>query len=201
MSHAFPGQLIPAPDATLAWDLHYLSESEATHYFEVLRDSLAWEQGEIRIFGKNMLEPRLSCWYGDPGAVYTYSGKRQDPMPWTQELQALRERLQHDCGCRFNSVLANRYRFGQDSMGWHSDDEPELGEDPIIASLNLGATRSFHLKHKQLKTEKRKFGLGHGSLLVMAGTTQQHWQHQVPKTKREVAERINLTFRYIHPQP
>ncbi len=193
----FPGEKIPAQQADLWWGPHFLDTSTADQLLRQLKQEAAWSQGEVKIFGQWLKEPRLSAWYGDPGAAYTYSGKRQEPLPWILPLAELRSRLETACEASFNSVLLNLYRHGQDSMGWHSDDEPELGSQPLIASLNLGATRRFHLRRKADKSDKVVLDLHHGSLLVMAGDTQQYWQHQVPKTKKDVGERLNLTFRKI----
>ncbi len=188
------------PRAEIWWVPDFLSGEEADHYESQLRDSLQWEQGQVRMFGKWVLEPRLTAWYGDPGASYTYAGKQQKPLPWNPGLYDLKLRIESQCGISFNSVLANYYRSGQDSMGWHSDDEPELGKHPVIASLNLGATRRFQFRLKSDKAHKVELQLSHGGLLLMAGDTQHHWQHQVPKTSRPIAERINLTFRMVYHQ-
>ena len=161
-----------------------------------MRDGLAWRQETLRLFGRSIPQPRLSTWYGDPGAHYRYSGLHLDPLPWHPALHALRTRLRRRLGHDFNSVLANRYRYGRDSMGWHSDDEPELGDEPLIASLSLGATRRFRLRHRA-RGETLDLDLDHGSLLIMAGTLQRHWQHQLPRTRRPLGERLNLTFRRI----
>lgn len=197
MTPHFPGVQLPGPDCSLWWSPHFLGESAADAFFAQLREEIEWEQGEIRMFGKWVKEPRLSAWYGDPGASYTYSGKKQEPLPWIDPLLNLKQAIENATGESFNSVLLNLYRFGQDSMGWHSDDEAELGNQPIIASLNLGATRNFQFRHRENKQLKKKLDLTHGSLLVMAGDTQTYWQHQIPKTKKAVGERMNLTFRKI----
>ena len=143
--------------------------------------------------------PRLNAWYGDPGCRYGYSGTRFEPLPWTETLTDIKERLTATLGVAFNSMLANRYRDGRDSVAWHSDDEPELGRNPVIASVSLGATRRFTLKHKSRRDIRPlAVDLTHGSLLVMSGPTQHQWLHQIAKTTRIVGERINLTFRYIY---
>jgi alkylated DNA repair dioxygenase AlkB len=140
--------------------------------------------------------PRLSAWYGDAGAVYTYSGLRLEPLPWTPVLLEIKQATERLSGTRFNSVLLNLYRDGQDSMGWHSDDEPELGPEPVIASVSLGALRRFVFQHKKRRW-RIALDLEPGSVLLMAGATQHHWRHALPKTRRPVAPRINLTFRTI----
>lgn len=174
----------------------FYQQPESDQLFALLKTDLAWQEENIFIFGKWVKVPRLMCWYGDPNAVYRYSGVTHQPLPWTAELQSIRTRLQQHCGCEFNSVLANLYRDGRDSMGCHADDEKDLGLNPLIASLSLGDERVFKLNHKQHKLTL-DFNLGHGDLLLMAGTLQQHWLHSVPKTKKLKGPRINLTFRKI----
>ena len=147
--------------------------------------------------GLTIPQPRLIAWHGDPEASYSYSGLTVQPTPWTTLLTSLKAKVEEVVpGFPFNSVLLNLYRNGKDSIAWHSDDEPELGENPTMASVSLGAVRKFSLKHKVTK-EVHDINLASGSLLVMAGRTQTYWMHQVPKTKRPVGERINLTFRCI----
>jgi alkylated DNA repair dioxygenase AlkB len=136
---------------------------------------------------------------GDPAARYRYSGTDFVPAPWHPVLLPLRERLAAFCGASFNSVLLNRYRDGDDGMGWHSDNEPELGPAPLIASLSLGAERRFALRRRDDHAKKAEVVLGHGDLLLMGGATQRHYQHALPKSTRPLAERINLTFRWIQP--
>ncbi len=150
------------------------------------------------MFGRRIAIPRLTAWHGDPGAVYTYSGLRNEPRPWTPALAELRARLADRLGVRFTSVLLNWYRSGADGMSWHADDEPELGSEPTIASLSLGATRRFELKHRA-DGERIAVPLDHGSLLVMTGETQHCWLHRVPKQPRIAGGRINLTFRVVAP--
>lgn len=193
-------QTLHLPDATLAFDRHWLSIEAADQMFAELVQTIDWETHRIRLFGREHASPRLSCWIGDPAAVYVYSGARFEPRPWPDALVAVRERLARELGVEFNSVLANRYRDGRDCMGWHSDDEPELGEAPVIASLSLGATRKFVLKHRRDPQQKLTVELPHGSLLVMAGATQRNYRHALPRTARPVGERINLTFRRIQPR-
>lgn len=163
-----------------------------------LRVGVEWEQKVIQIYGREVASPRLTAWYGDPGAVYSYSGITLDPLPWIRPIVEVKQRIEALAGCSFNSVLANQYRDGLDSMGWHSDDEPELGEEPVIASVSFGAVRRFLLRHRMRKDlEVLEFPLGGGAGLVMRGPTQRHWRHQVPKTGRKVGVRVNLTFRQI----
>lgn len=174
----------------------FLRPAEADRLFAALLAEVPWASEELTLFGRAVVAPRLVAWHGDPGAHYAYSGRDHAPRRWTPALAALRERVEAACGARFNAVLANRYRHGRDSMGWHSDDERELGPDPVIASVSLGAVRRFRLRHRATKAT-HGVDLPHGSLLVMAGATQRCWQHALPKTARPVGERINLTFRQV----
>lgn len=194
-------EVLPLPDGDLMLFRQPELGAVPGSLFTRLKDSLAWRQEPITLFGKTMLQPRLLAWYGDPQAVYRYSGQRHDPLPWTAELMALCARVEELTGARFNSVLANLYRDHRDSMGLHADDEPELGERPVIASLSLGEERVFRLRHRQRKDLKPvRVPLTDGSLLVMAGDTQRHWKHEVPKQTRPCGPRINLTFRWVGPR-
>ncbi|MCH9699370.1 MAG: alpha-ketoglutarate-dependent dioxygenase AlkB [Gammaproteobacteria bacterium] len=143
-----------------------------------------------------MTAPRLVCWYGDPRATYCYSNVKHTPLPWTPCLQGLRQTISQFTGFKFNSVLGNLYHDGQDSMGWHADNEKQLGNNPVIASLSLGAKRLFKLRHNKTKLTI-DIALENGSLLLMAGSLQHHWRHCLAKTRKPVDIRINLTFRYI----
>ena len=159
-----------------------------------LDDELDWEQKHLVMFGREVAEPRLSAWYGDE--AYTYSGITLEPRPFTPTLERLKTICEHEAGTPFNSVLVNLYRNGDDSMGWHADDEPELGPMPLIASLSLGATRRFKFRHRRTR-EVIEHDLTGGSLLVMSGASQSAWVHSVPKQKRVIDARVNLTFRSI----
>jgi alkylated DNA repair dioxygenase AlkB len=175
---------------------HFFDEPESDRLFRNLHAQLAWKEEPIRLFGKWMMQPRLTALYGDK--KYTYSGREMHPLPWTSDLVYIKEKVEQHTGSRFNAVLCNLYRNGADSMGWHSDDEKELGPNPVIASLSLGAVRKFKLKHKyNTGIPLHKMALGNGSLLTMKGTTQHHWKHEIPKEPGITAPRINLTFRYI----
>ena len=169
---------------------------ESDQLFAALETGLAWQEETIFIFGKWAKVPRLMCWYGNPDAYYQYSGVNHQPRLWNSELQSVRAKVEQQCQYAFNSVLANLYRDGKDSMGRHADDEKELGPNPVIASLSLGDERLFKLHHKKRK-ETLDINLGHGDLLVMAGTLQHHWMHSVPKSRELKTPRINLTFRKI----
>lgn len=172
---------------------HFLPTAEADALFAVLRERTAWAQ-EIGAFGRPF--PRLTAYHADDGVSYRYSGVEHAAVPWPDYLVPVRRRVEAAAGTTFNSLLLNYYRDGRDSIGYHADDEAELGVDPVIPSLSLGATRRFLLRHNRTK-ERLEFDLSHGSLLVMAGTVQHHYRHAVPKTTRPVGERINLTFRTI----
>lgn len=190
-------ETLDLPGAELRFDPNYLSPGEADAAFMALRREIGWENHRIRMFGREVASPRMSCWVGDEGTGYVYSGRRFEPRPWTPMLSRLRERLRTELSLDFNSVLANLYRNGQDGMGWHSDDEPELGARPVIASLSLGATRRFCLRRRDGEGGTMNLELPAGSLLLMQGETQSNYRHALPKTARAVDERINLTFRRI----
>ena len=188
------------PDAELLLDPDFLPVAEATALLAHLTVAAAWEQRTIRLFGQAFPQPRLTAWYGDAGARYTYSGLAWEPRPWLPALARLRQRLEAATHARYNSVLLNLYRDGRDSMGWHADDEPELGPAPAIASLSLGAVRRFRLRPRAgLAHAPLGIDLPPGSLLLMRGPTQQRWQHALPKTARPVGPRLNLTFRWVGP--
>ncbi|MCY1401766.1 2OG-Fe(II) oxygenase superfamily protein [compost metagenome] len=185
------------PDAELRYEPCFLSREEASDWLARLVAETPWEQPEVYLHGRYYPVPRLVAWYGDPEASYRYSGLTHQPLPWTPLLAEIRARLVEATGQPLNGVLLNYYRNGQDSMGWHSDDEPELGHNPLVASLNLGGTRRFDLRRKGASRIEHSLELGHGALLVMSGPTQHHWQHQVAKTRTPCAPRLNLTFRWI----
>lgn len=185
--------------ADVAYDPGWLPEGQAARLFDELSGGTAWRQDTITLYGKTHLLPRLQAWFGDPGASYGYSGMQLDPLPWSQPLRTLRDRVHATLGGEpFNSCLLNLYRDGRDSNGWHADDEPELGELPDIVSVSLGATRRFRLRPRERdRAAPVSLDLASGSLLVMRGTTQRDWQHTLTKTARSVGPRINATFRRI----
>lgn len=185
------------PDANIVYYPKFLNKSEADFYFTTLLKELNWEQHNIKIFGKTLPQPRLTSLYAENNTSYSYSNLTLHPHLFTSELKELQQKLIQLIGCHFTHCLANLYRDGIDSMGWHSDDEKELGKNPIIASLSLGEVRKFQLKHKFRKDLKYDLELEHGSLLIMQGATQHFWKHQLPKTKKNKSPRINLTFRSI----
>ncbi len=183
-------------DGELYYFPRFYSQEKANVYFQKLYQSLSWQQEQLFIYGHWIKVPRLTAWYGDAEAIYRYSGVDHRPIPWTNDLQAIRADMEAVCGHTFNSVLANLYRDGRDSMGSHADDEKELGANPVIASLSLGETRSLRFRHVQ-RGYKLDLELGHGDLLIMAGELQHHWRHELPKTRKSKQARINLTFRRI----
>ena len=185
---------IELADAEVDYRAGFFGPDEAHELFDALRAEIRWERHRVRIRGREFDCPRLSGWEGD--ATYAYSGVTLHPAPWTPRVTAVRRRVEAASGEAFNSVLANLYRDGRDRMGWHADDEPELGPAPVIASVSLGAPRRFLLRPKRGGASV-PFVLEPGSLLVMRGPTQRHWIHSIPPTRRPVGPRINLTFRRI----
>ena len=167
----------------------------AAKHFKALYETLEWQETTINLFGRQMKSPRLSCWYGDK--PYTYSGLTWQPRTWPQELAEIRSRVGQIADTPFNGALVNLYRDGRDSMGWHADDEAELGPDPIIASVVFGTTRRFVFRNKSNKTQKLEVPLTDGDVLVMGPGTQTNWLHAVPKSTEPVGPRINLTFRWV----
>lgn len=188
---------IALPGADVRYWPDWLAPDEAEALQQRLLQEIQWTQHRVRMFGRELPAPRLSAWIGDADAAYTYSRVRYQPAPWTPALAQLRERLQRELNAPFNSVLANRYRDGRDSMGWHADDEPELGSEPLIASVSLGAVRRMRLRARD-RSASAAIDLAPGSLLLMGGQTQSRYQHAVDKTRAQTGERINLTFRWVH---
>ena len=192
--------LLDIEDGVFEYWPGFLDPEEASSYFAALQSRIDWHTPRVFVYGRWIDSPRQSAWYGDRGAVYRYSGTINEPIPWLPELKALRERLNDFCKNQFNSMLANHYRSGSDSMGWHSDDEKELGPDPVIASISLGGARRFLLRHRRRQDlPTHEIMLENGSLLVMRASSQGAWRHSIPKTRRAVAPRINLTYRHIMP--
>jgi alkylated DNA repair dioxygenase AlkB len=190
------GNLLPCDgEAFLIADA--IPPPEADRLFAALLHAIAWRAETALVMGRRIALPRLTAWYGD--AAYTYSGIRNAPAAWIPELLAVKAIAERCAGAGFNSVLCNLYRDGRDSVSWHADDEPAMGDAPVIASISLGAVRRFQLRHKAERALTVALDLPHGSCLVMAGATQRRWLHQLPKTARPVGPRINLTFRYCGP--
>jgi alkylated DNA repair dioxygenase AlkB len=192
---------LPLAGADVAYDANAFVPERADAFLATLVPEIPWEQHWLNIFGREVASPRLSCWIGDADTTYTYSRTRFEPRAWTPALAALRDELARRFDLHFNSVLANLYRDGRDSMGWHSDAEPELGDEPVIASLSFGAPRRFRFRSREARKVDAEIELAHGSLLVMRGGTQRLYQHDVPKTSAGVGARVNLTFRTILCKP
>lgn len=190
-------ELIELEDGEILWVRHFYSPEKCTELFENLQSDLPWRQDNIKVAGKDQPIPRLQAWFGDPGSAYTYSGLTMEPTPWTDTLLAIKQDIENYGDCHFNSLLANLYRDENDSVGWHADNEKELGQNPIIASLSLGGARDFLLKHKQHPDKKLSISLNSGDLLIMKGSIQHFWLHSVPKRRKVCEPRINLTFRKI----
>ena len=190
-------RILDLPEAEVILYPAFFSALEADRLLREVRDTTAWRQETITLYGKTIDVPRLTAWYGDEGTSYIYSGIKNEPLAWTPVLGEIKRAVEPPASVVFNSVLLNRYRTGQDSVSWHADDEPEFGEQPVIASVSFGSTRSFQFKHKKRKELKASVELTHGSLLIMCGGTQANWLHRIPKTAKPVEERLNLTFRAI----
>ena len=187
------------PDAEIRYFPTFFTPSKADFLLDQLLRTIEWKQNTIKMYGKENPVPRLEAWYGDKGKSYAYSGIKMEPRPWTDDLLFIKKSIEAKAGVIFNSVLINYYRNGQDRVAWHSDDEKELGRNPIIASVSLGAERNFKLRHKHYKSndQKEQIILNHGSFLLMEGTTQHNWMHEIPRTAKPIGPRINLTFRII----
>jgi alkylated DNA repair dioxygenase AlkB len=192
--HAFKRIDIPDADVMLFEDFFDASVSDV--YFKELNDNAAWGQEKIKLYGKCISLPRLTAWYADQGKSYTYSSITVSPRPWMPILLEIKRTIESVSGVRFNSVLLNKYRDERDSVAWHSDDEPELGPEPVIGSVSLGQARVFQFKHKTSGL-REEIILVHGSYLLMQGATQHHWLHQIPKQNTACGSRINLTFRVV----
>ena len=193
--------LIDMPDADLHYVPQWVEPGVADGWLSELSQRTPWSQPQIKIYGRSVSVPRLVAWYGEPEARYRYSGLLHEPLPWTPLLAEIRQRVEQHVGQTLNGVLLNLYRDGQDAMGWHSDDEPELGDQPLVASLNLGAARRFDFRRKGNSRIEHSVVLEHGSLLVMSGPTQHYWQHQIARSRKVSEPRLNLTFRQITREP
>ena len=191
-------ELYELEDATLILIESFFTKEESDSMYEKLLKEIAWKKSQISIYGKLHDTPRLTAWYGDKDKTYSFSGNTMNTLPWTPGLLFIKERVEKEAGVIFNSVLLNLYRTGEDSVGWHRDNEKEFGENPVIASVSFGETRPFQLRHKFKKELNRvTIPLTHGSLLIIKDKTQHFWEHQVPKTAKPISPRINLTFRII----
>jgi alkylated DNA repair dioxygenase AlkB len=185
------------PDSDIKYYPDFFNKKEADAYFNSLLKHINWQQDDITVYGKTYKQPRLTALFGNNGKPYSYSNITMHPHVFTEELQQIKDKVETKVNAKFTTCLANLYRNGNDSNGWHADNEKELGKNPIIASVSFGAERYFHLKHRHDKSLKQKLLLQHGSLLLMQGKTQHHWLHQIAKTKKDIGQRINLTFRII----
>jgi alkylated DNA repair dioxygenase AlkB len=187
------------PDAKIQYFPDFFSHATSDQMIRNLIQNIEWRQNTIEFYGKRSLVPRLEAWYGDTGKSYSYSGIRMDPIPWTEELLEIKLAVEKSTKLPFNSVLVNYYRDGNDRVAWHSDDEKELGRNPVIGSISFGAERKFKLRHKDYKKNgyKAEIKLENGSLLLMKGETQHHWMHEIPRSSHPIGPRVNLTFRFI----
>lgn len=186
------------PADLLDYHAAFFTAEESTKFLGKLIANTVWKQESIHMYGKLLQTPRLTAWYGDERSIYSFSGNRFHPHPWTKDLLVIKSRVEYAAGIEFNSVLLNYYRNGNDSVAWHSDDEPELGNNPTIASVSFGQVRRFDLRYKQDHSRKYAIELDNGSLLLMKGNLQHEWQHRIAKSTQPMKERINLTFRVIN---
>lgn len=189
--------ILDLPDAAIIYYPNFFQKEEADKIFAELSTKIPWQHDEITVYGKKYLQPRLTALFGNDGKPYSYSNIKMQPHPWNLILQKIKMYVENVSDTTFTSVLLNYYRDGKDSNGWHADNEKELGTNPVIASVSFGADRIFQLKHNTDKDQKKNILLEHGSLLIMKGTTQHFWKHQIPKTSKFIGARINLTFRII----
>lgn len=190
------GEIIHINNGEYLYIPDFYDKDTADTFLQRLINDIKWKQESMNMYGKEIPFPRLTAWYGDSDRPYSFSGITLNPNPWSKGLLKIKEDIEEKADVNFNSVLLNRYRDGNDSISWHTDAEKELGQNPVIASVNFGAERKFQLKHKDTN-EKIEILLKHGSLLIMQGELQHFWKHQVPKTKKVTTERVNLTFRVI----
>jgi len=191
------GRSAGLPTDLLRYRPQIFSPEESRAYLMKFILTVPWEQRVVSMYGNPVLTPRLTAWFGDTDKNYAYSGNHFSPLPWTQDLQEIKERIELLAGTHFNSVLLNYYRDGNDSVAWHSDNERELGKLPLIASVSFGQVRRFDIRRKQDHTEKYSIKLEEGSVLIMKGDLQQHWEHRIAKSKTQTNARVNLTFRVI----
>ncbi len=190
-------QHIQLPHADLIYVPHFYSEEESIQLYHILTTKIKWQHDQIKVFGKVYDQPRLTALYAENKNPYSYSNIVMHPHQFTDELLSIKQKIEDFSNEQFTTCLLNLYRTGQDSNGWHADDEKELGKNPVIASLSFGAKRKFKMRRKDNTKEKFDLELNAGSLLIMKGETQHYWQHQIPKTAKKISPRINLTFRKI----
>jgi len=190
-------EVLSMPDAKVVVHRNFFNSQKSDEIFQVLLNEIHWRQDRMKLYGKEIDLPRKTAWYGDNNKSYTFSGIHLDPEPWTPTLLYVKNCIEEVAEVQFNSVLLNLYRHGNDGISWHTDEEPELGRNPVIGSVSFGGARRFMFRHRQDHELKAEVELTHGSFLLMAGETQHFWQHKIPKTSRQVEPRINLTFRDI----
>ena len=189
-------EIVAHNDLKVRIEKNFFNATDSDKLLTKLISDLPWESMIIKMFGRNMTIPRLQCWIGDEGCDYKYSGKKLNRRSWTKDLTMIREKIYEEFKIDFNSVLVNYYRDGKDSMGWHSDDEKELGPNPTIASISFGSERDLVFRNK-ISKETRSIAQAHGCLILIDGRTQKNWQHSIKKTQKVIGPRINLTFRNI----
>lgn len=199
MNTLFPQEKIvfDLPNASIEYYPNFFDAEKSKTLFDKLLSDIPWQQDEITVFGKTYPQPRLTSLFGNEGKQYSYSNIVMQPHSWNPLIMFIKSEVEEVCNENFTTVLLNLYRDGNDSNGWHADNEKELGRNPVIASVSFGAERVFHLQHNSLPESKLKITLENGSLLLMKGETQHFWKHQIPKTAKSVGPRINLTFRII----
>ncbi|WP_339625151.1 alpha-ketoglutarate-dependent dioxygenase AlkB [uncultured Winogradskyella sp.] len=190
-------QYFNLPNAELIYIPNFISLAEADRYYNSIEVETNWQHDDITVFGKTYKQPRLTALFGDSKQPYSYSNITMHPEPFTSPITIIKNKIEDISNSTFNTVLINLYRDGNDSNGWHADNEKELGNNPVIASVSLGETRPFHFKHRHIKEQRHKLNLEHGSLLIMKGEMQSFWLHQIAKTKKKINPRINLTFRKL----
>lgn len=191
------GQSNNLPAELLEYYPRFFDQQTSNALLNKLIATTPWEQREVTMYGKKMLTPRLTAWYGDKGTNYSFTGLRHDPLPWTADLLMIKQQVEPLAGISFNSVLLNYYRDGNDSVAWHSDNEDVLGERPVIASVSFGQARAFDIRNKQDHRLKYSIHLENGSFLLMKGGLQANWEHRIAKSTLSMKPRINLTFRVI----
>ena len=191
------GQSRGLPEELLKYRAGWFTEKESDSFLKTFIRTIPWEQRLVKMWDKELLTPRLTAWYGDPNTDYSFTGLKLDPMPWTDELLQIKAKVEPMAGIKFNSVLLNYYRDGNDSVAWHSDKENVLGKNPVIASVSFGQVRSFDIRNKTDHSEKYSVKLEHGSFLLMKAGLQEHWEHRIAKSVKPVKPRINLTFRVV----
>ncbi|MBC2845961.1 alpha-ketoglutarate-dependent dioxygenase AlkB family protein [Winogradskyella flava] len=185
------------PNAEIIYIQNFFNKRESDDYFKIIENETNWQHDDITVFGKTYKQPRLTALFGESNQPYGYSNITMYPKPFTTNLKLIKAKVEDFSAHNFNTLLINLYRDGNDSNGWHADNENELGKNPVIASVSFGEERPFHFKHRTIKEQRHKLHLEHGSLLLMKGEMQHYWVHQIAKTKKDIKPRINLTFRTL----